>query len=327
MNEFARDASEIFPHAANDLLDLRAALFRIGEAQIPARHSGIADVRAEISRKPAESVRALVGIDALHDPHESAHDQRKRILTGERYRTPDRPPKRPRALSKAFEAAADGRFQASNPLKANDNLAEHVAAFELFEPFSEILELHLGIDHRLHALGDLFERFRDVADCETERAEDFILLLEKLHEVDLAGRAGRGAAGDEPPAALHGEKRAFPGIGAGVLEHDIDAFFLGELAYFVFEAMRLVVDRVIGADRFRFLHLLVAADSGDHGAVDVFRELDRGGADTGAARMHEHRFARLKLRVVEQHVDGSGEGEGSAGHVGPWQFRRLHHEP
>src|SRR3569623_890132 len=98
-----------------------------------------------------------------------------------------------------------------------------------------------------------------------------------------------------------------------MLEHDIDAFLLGDLARLALEAILAVVDDVIRAERLHALDLLIAADSGDDGATDGFGHHDGHSADAGAARVHEYGFARLQLGVVEQHVLNGREGDGCAG--------------
>ena len=62
----------------------------------------------------------------------------------------------------------------------------------------------------------------------SERADDAILLLEKLHQIDAAGRPGRRTACHQSSAALHRQQRAGPGVGADMLEYDVDALLAGE---------------------------------------------------------------------------------------------------
>ena len=120
-------------------------------------------------------------------------------------------------------------------------------------------------------------------------------------------RRPRGrAAGDQPPAALEAQQRAVEAFAADMLEHHVDALLVGELARDRLEPVGAVVDDVVGAERLGLLRLVVVADRGDDGAADRLRHLDRGGADAGAAGLHQDGLARLELGVVEQHVlDGA----------------------
>ena len=116
----------------------------------------------------------------------------------------------------------------------------------------------------------IFDRLSRMLRIEAaERAEDLVLLLEQLHQIDRHGRAGGRAAGDEPSAALEAEQRAVEAFAADVLEHHVDAFFCGELAGDAFEALGLVVDDVVGAERLGLFGLGVVADRGDDGAADA----------------------------------------------------------
>src|SRR5215212_256075 len=176
----------------------------------------------------------------------------------------------------------------------HQNLAEHVAGLQPLQPLRVIAEREHRVDHRRDPGGHLVERLGDVAHRAAERAEDAVLLLEQLHQVD-GGRHARGrAAGDEPTALLERQERAVPGLGPDMLKHHVDALALGDLAGFALEALRAVVDDVIGSERARFLALPVVADRGDDCAADRFRNLDRRRADPGAARMAEDRLAGLQ---------------------------------
>src|SRR3712207_7951809 len=57
----------------------------------------------------------------------------------------------------------------------------------------------------IYALGHLVEGLGDVLDPAAEGAEDPVLLLEELHQIDGGGHTRGGAAGDE--AAARSEER------------------------------------------------------------------------------------------------------------------------
>ena len=69
-------------------------------------------------------------------------------------------------------------------------------------------------------------------------------------------------------------------LAADMLEYDVDAFLLGDLAHDAFEAFGLVVDDVIGAERLGLLGFGIVADGGDDGAAESFRHLDGDRPDT-----------------------------------------------
>src|SRR5690606_3405084 len=141
-----------------------------------------------------------------------------------------------------------------------------------------------GVGHVLHAAA--------------EGAEYLQLLLEELHEVHLRRDAGGRAAGDEAAAALHAEDGAGPGVRADMLEDDIDAALLRQLAHDALEALLAVVDDVVGAERLCLVDLVVRANGGDDGAAHALGELDCGRTDAGAASLHQDRLAGLQFRVV-----------------------------
>ena len=191
MREFAADAAEIFPDAAEDLLDLgcdfsgKAARDWHGRCGAPDSHGPMP--AHEAADEVGHAGRARMARIARSTPTEAAE---RRVGGG---------------LEPAARRDSSGRdhdLRIAPAFKTHDDLAEHLAAFQALQAALEFGERDLGIDHRLHALGHIVEAFADVADRGAERAEDFVLLLEQLHQIDLADRARGRAAGDEPSAAL-----------------------------------------------------------------------------------------------------------------------------
>ena len=140
------------------------------------------------------------------------------------------------------------------------------------------------------------------------------------------GRPRGRAAGHQPAAALEAEQRGVEAFAADMLEHDVDALLLGDLADDAFEALGLVIDDVIGPERLGFLGLGVVADGGDHGAAERLGHLDGDRADAGAGGVHENGFAGLELGIVEQHVLGGAEGDRRAGRVAQRHAGRHRHD-
>src|SRR5262249_2784732 len=118
-------------------------------------------------------------------------------------------------------------------------------------------------------------------------------------------------------AALEAKERAVEGLRAHVLEYHVDAFFGRDLAHDAFEALRAIIDHVIGAQRLGLFRLGIVADRGDHRATDRLCHLDGDGADAGTAGMHQHALTRLEAGIVEQHVLHRCKGDRCAGGVAP----------
>ena len=136
-------------------------------------------------------------------------------------------------------------------------------------PCSKSASAKFAVDDRRHAGGDLGQAVADIAHRAAERAENLVLLLEQLHQIDGHGRSRGRAAGDQASAALEAEQRAVEALAADMLEHHVDALLLGELAGDALEAVGLVVDDMVGAERLGLLGLGVVADGGDDGAAQA----------------------------------------------------------
>src|ERR1700674_1801884 len=164
---------------------------------------------------------------------------------------PMAPVQQPWLISRVILSEKSATFR-DHALEIHDHLAEHLAGFEALEAALEVGERDLGINHRGEAVRHLGERGRDVTHRGAERAENPVLLLEQLHEVEGGRRPRSGAAGDEPAAALERQERAREGFRADMLEHHVDTLLGGDPAHHVLEAVLAVVDDVVGADRLRF---------------------------------------------------------------------------
>src|SRR5262249_23670452 len=178
-------------------------------------------------------------------------------------------------------------YARAGPPKGQDALSNPLPAFDPRQPALEVGERNLGVDHRQQAVRHLGEAVADVAHRSAERADDAVLLLEKLHQVD-GRRWPRGrAASDQPSAALEAEERAVEGLRAHMLEYHVDALFGRDLAHGAFEALGAIIDHMIGAQRLGFFRLGIVADGGDDRATDRLCHFDGDGADAGTASMHQ----------------------------------------
>src|SRR5664280_364487 len=133
-------------------------------------------------------------------------------------------------------------------LEVDDDFAEHLPAFQPCQAGFKIRQRKLAVDDRGHAGRDLGQAVADVADRGAERAENLVLLLEQLHQVDGDIRPGGRAAGYQPAAALEAEQRGIEAFAADMLEHHVDAFLGGELAHDALETLGLVVDDMVGPE-------------------------------------------------------------------------------
>src|SRR5439155_16513577 len=99
----------------------------------------------------------------------------------------------------------------SEPSEPHDDLAEDLPAFEAREAALELGERDLGVDHGAKAGRHLGEALADIAQRGPKRADDAVLLLEELHQVERGRRPRGRPAGDQTAAALEAQKRAVEG--------------------------------------------------------------------------------------------------------------------
>src|SRR6266571_8900807 len=117
----------------------------------------------------------------------------------------------------------------------HDDLAEYLPARQPFEARREIGKLDLGVDHRGQPGSHFGEAVADVAHGGAERADDPVLLLEQLHQVERRARTGGRPAGHQTSAALERQERTIEGLRPDMLEYHVDALLSRELAHRVFE--------------------------------------------------------------------------------------------
>src|ERR1700736_6768107 len=68
--------------------------------------------------------------------------------------------------------------------EADDDLAEHLPALQPRQPALDLAERELAVDHRQQAAGHLGEALADFAYRGAERADDAVLLLKELHQIE-----------------------------------------------------------------------------------------------------------------------------------------------
>src|SRR4051794_11806547 len=79
----------------------------------------------------------------------------------------------------------------------DEEFAEHLPALQTRQPALEFGERHFGVDHRRQPRRHLGETFADVTHRSPERADDAVLLLEELHQVERGSGARGCAAGHQ----------------------------------------------------------------------------------------------------------------------------------
>src|SRR3546814_20047924 len=76
----------------------------------------------------------------------------------------------------------------------------------------------------------------------------------------------------------------------------VDPFAAGFFVYHINEILVLVVDRMIGAEVLAGLHFFGAAGGREDGAAKGLGELDRRGADSRGAAVHQEAIGRASCR-------------------------------
>ena len=113
----------------------------------------------------------------------------------------------------------------------DDDLAEHLPAFQPREAAFEVGERHFGVDHRQSCPPAILARLSRMLRIEApnEPKIRYCCWNSCIRLKVMVGPGGR-AAGDQPAAALQHQQRAVEAFAADMLEHDIDALLVGELA-------------------------------------------------------------------------------------------------
>ena len=108
----------------------------------------------------------------------------------------------PACASPGGQAAGQRRARGIGAsLELDKELPEDVATFQPRETGTEVRQRINRVDHRPHAGGDTVQRAAKCVQRRTERADDAVLLLEELHQVDAAGWSRRGTARHQATAA------------------------------------------------------------------------------------------------------------------------------
>src|ERR1700676_3726698 len=126
--------------------------------------------------------------------------------------------------------------------------AEHLAGFHVFVGRASISQRERAVHDRFYATRKYM-------------AQDVMQLTQRAHirakEVELArkqkAQVGRGivpggrAAGDNRPSRLERFHAFLPGSGTDMLDHNVHAFFVGDLPHFLRDFLLIMIDAVIRA--------------------------------------------------------------------------------
>src|SRR5712692_5165115 len=134
-------------------------------------------------------------------------------------------------------------------------------------------------------------------------------------QVDSDIRAGGRAAGHDYSSRLERLHTLLPGGGADVLDHDVHAFFVGNLVHFIGDFLLVVIDAVVSAQCAALLQLVFISSRSNHAGVKQLGNLDGGDAHAGTCTQHQYVLPQANAGATHQHVPGGEEDEGHAGRL------------
>src|ERR1035438_1109589 len=152
-----------------------------------------------------------------------------------------------------------------------------------------------------------------------------------MAQIEAHRRSGGRPAGHQLAAAFERSQTFIPGGESDVLDDDVDAFLVRDLADFVGNLLLVVVDAEVGAERASLFEFCFVACGGDDAAAKHFGDLDSGDAHAGACAQHQHRLSGAYCGESDQHVPCGHKYERDAGclieiqRVGNWDDTRPRH--
>src|SRR5581483_166583 len=139
-----------------------------------------------------------------------------------------------------------------NASKRHNDFSEYLTILQARKATFEICKLDFGINDGGHSGGNFRKAVADISNRRAKRAENLVLLLKQLHQVDCRRRAGGGATCDETSTALQTEEGSVESFTAHMLENNVDSLFCGKFARDALKTVDLVIDDMIGAERLGF---------------------------------------------------------------------------
>src|SRR5271157_166071 len=153
-------------------------------------------------------------------------------------------------------------------LRVQHDLAEHLALLHVLVGSADFVQRERMVDDGLEPSGeDVAEHFVEFAHRAHIRPQQCQLAREQKPQVEFHLRSGSRTAGDERASGLERPDTLLPGGMSDVLDDDIDAFEVGDLADFLRNLLLIVIDDKIGAEFAGALHFALVARGSDHARV------------------------------------------------------------
>jgi NAD(P)-dependent dehydrogenase (short-subunit alcohol dehydrogenase family) len=127
--------------------------------------------------------------------------------------------------------------------------------------------------------------------------------------------ACRGTACQNASALARGAQALHPGVSSDIVDNDIDAALVREVADLLIKIFLGIVDQEVRAELLRALEFGVCAGGGEDAASHHLRDLEGCCSDTGSYRENEHVFSGLQLSLVHHHAPRRERDERRGGRV------------
>src|SRR5579864_3725795 len=137
-----------------------------------------------------------------------------------------------------------------------------------------------------------------------------------MTQIDTDVWTGGRAAGHKRAAALQALHALIPGSRADVLDDDIDAFLIGDLADLFRDFLLVVVDPLVRAEDASLLQFAFVSGSRNNTALEHLGDLNCGNADARTSAEHKDSLAGSNLGTSNQHVPCGQENQGNARGIG-----------
>src|SRR5579864_3947413 len=124
---------------------------------------------------------------------------------------------------------------------------------------------------------------------------------EEKADVESRVATRRRPTSDQPAAGRETLEALGPCGFADMLEDYINAAPFRELLYLGGDVLLVVIDDMIGAERFRLRKFGFATGSRNDAAVEQFGKLHRGHPHAARSCQHQHVFTRLEFRAAKKH--------------------------
>src|SRR5271157_407959 len=154
-------------------------------------------------------------------------------------------------------------------LRVQHDLAEHLALLHVLVGSADFFQWESMIDDRLEASGeDVAEHFMEFAHRAHIRPQQCQLAREQKPQIKFDFRSSGRTAGHEGATGFERAHALFPRGVPNVLDDDVNALEVSDLADFLRNLLLIVVDDKIGAEFAGALHFALVARASDHARVE-----------------------------------------------------------